>query len=98
VRDRDERTPGVPVTAVIYAQIVNSSPDFNGRAASVLLATDDAEAKEVVARLARDAGYDPWDAGPLWSAYNVEKVAAVMITIAYVVGTGTDRALKLNSR
>jgi hypothetical protein len=82
----------------VYAQIVNSSPDFNGRAASVLLASDDAEAKEAVARLATDAGYDPWDAGPLWSAFNVEKVAAVMITIAYVVGTGTDQALKLISR
>jgi predicted dinucleotide-binding enzyme len=46
---------------------------------------------EVVARLARDAGYDPWDAGPLGRAYNVEKVAAVMVTIAYVVGTGTDK-------
>jgi hypothetical protein len=64
----------------------------------VLLASDDAEAKEVVADLARDAGYDPWDAGPLWSAYNVEKVAAVMVTIAYVVGTGTNQALKLVTR
>jgi 8-hydroxy-5-deazaflavin:NADPH oxidoreductase len=77
---------------------VNSSPDFGGRAASVLLASDDVEAKHAVAQLARDAGYDPWDAGPLWSAFNVEKVAAVMVTIAYVVGTGTDQALKLISR
>jgi hypothetical protein len=96
-----ERLPGARVVKAwnhVYAQIVNSSPDFNGRAASVLLASDDAEAKEVVARLARDAGYDPWDAGPLWSAYNVEKVAAVMVTIAYVVGAGTDQALKLIRR
>jgi len=51
-----------------------------------------------VASLARDAGYDPVDAGPLWSAFNVEKVAAVMITIAYVVGAGTDQALKIIPR
>ncbi len=96
-----ERLSGARVVKAwnhVYAQIVNSSPDFGGRAASVLLASDDAQAKEAVARLARDAGYDPWDAGPLWSAFNVEKVAAVMITIAYVVGTGTDQALKLISR
>lgn len=96
-----ERLPGARLVKAwnhVYAQIANSSPDFRGRAASVLLASDDAEAKETVARLARDAGYDPWDAGPLWSAYNVEKVAAVMITIAYVVGAGTDQAIKLISR
>ena len=96
-----ERLPGARVVKAwnhVYAQIVNSSPDFGGVAASVLLASDDAEGKEVVAGLARDAGYDPWDAGPLWSAYNVEKVAAVMVTIAYVVGAGTDQAIKLVRR
>jgi predicted dinucleotide-binding enzyme len=82
----------------VYAQIVNSSPDFGGAPASVLLASDDADAKEVVAGLARDAGYDPWDAGPLWSAYNIEKVAAVMVTIAYVVGAGTDQAIRIVQR
>jgi len=64
----------------------------------VLIASDDAEAKEAVASLARDAGYDPVDVGPLWSAFNVEKVAAVMITIAYVVGAGTNQALKIVGR
>ena len=96
-----ERLPSARVVKAwnhVYAEIVNTSPDFNGRAASVLLASDDSEAKEAVARLARDAGYDPWDVGPLWSAFNVEKVAAVMITIAYGLGRGTDQALKLMSR
>ncbi|MEX2557933.1 MAG: NAD(P)-binding domain-containing protein, partial [Actinomycetota bacterium] len=77
-----ERLPEARVVKAwnhVYAQIVNSSPDFGGRAASVLLASDDVEAKHAVAQLARDAGYDPWDAGPLWSAFNVEKVAAVMV-------------------
>lgn len=82
----------------VYAQIVNSSPDFGGQAASVLLAGDDAEAKEAVAGLARDAGYDPVDAGPLWSAFNVEKVAGVMVTSAYVVGAGFDQALEIIRR
>lgn len=96
-----ERLPGARVVKAwnhVYAQIVNSSPDFGGQPASVLLAGDDAEAKEAVAALARDAGYDPWDAGPLWSAFNVEKVAGVMVTIAYVVGAGFDQALKIVGR
>ncbi len=96
-----ERLPGARVVKAwnhVYAQIVNSSPDFGGQRASVLIASDDADAKESVAGLARDAGYDPIDAGPLWSAFNVEKVAAVMITIAYVVGAGTDQALRIIRR
>jgi 8-hydroxy-5-deazaflavin:NADPH oxidoreductase len=95
------RLPGARVVKAwnhVYAQIVNSSPDFRGEPASVLLAGDDAEAKEAVAELARDAGYDPVDAGQLWSAVNVEKVAAVMVTIAYVVGAGFDQALKIIRR
>jgi len=96
-----ERLPGARLVKAwnhVYAQIVNSSPEFGGEPASVLLAGDDAKAKEAVASLARDAGYDPVDAGPLWSAFNVEKVAAVMITIAYVVGAGTNQALKIVGR
>ena len=96
-----ERLPEARVVKAwnhVYAQIVNSSPDFGGAPASVLLASDDADAKDVVAGLARDAGYDPWDAGPLWSAYNLEKVAAVMVTIAYAVGAGTDQAIRIVRR
>jgi len=96
-----ERLPGARVVKAwnhVYAQIVNSSPEFGGQPASVLLASDDAEAKEAVAELARDAGYDPVDAGPLWSAVNVEKVAGVMVTIAYVVGAGFDQALRIVRR
>jgi hypothetical protein len=71
---------------------------FRGQPASVLPAGDDSEAKEAVAALARDAGYDPVDAGPLWSAVNVDKVAGVMVTIAYVVGAGFDQALRIVRR
>ncbi len=47
-----ERLPGARVVKAwnhTYAQVVNSSPDFGGHAASVLLASDDAEAKDAVA-------------------------------------------------
>lgn len=96
-----KRLPGARVVKGwnhIFAQIVNSSPDFGGVPATVFLCGDDAGAKEAVAGLARDAGYDPVDAGPLWSARNLEKVAALMVTLGYVVGMGPNVALKLVRR
>ncbi len=36
--------------------------------------------------------------GSLWSAFNVEKVAAFMVTMASVVGAGTDQALRIVGR
>jgi len=81
-----------------YAAIVNSSPDFGGVAASVFICGDDPSAKEIVAGIARDAGYDPVDSGPLSSARFIEQVAGLMVTLAYGVGMGFDQALKLVRR
>ena len=41
-----------------------TAPEVDGIAASVLIAGDDPEAKEVVFELARDMGFDPVDVGP----------------------------------
>lgn len=49
---------------------------------------DDAEAKELVATLSRDAGYEPVDAGPLSNAADVEAFARLIIDIAYERGKG----------
>ena len=81
-----------------YAAIVNSTPDFGDVSASVFICGDDPSAKEMVMRLAADAGYDPVDSGPLASARFVERVAGLMVTLAYGVGMGTDQALKLVRR
>ena len=81
-----------------YAAIVNSSPDFGGVPASVFICGDDSSAKEMVAGIARDAGYEPVDSGPLSSARFIEKVAALMVTLAYGMGMGFDQALKLIRR
>lgn len=96
-----EKLPGARVVKGwnhVFAEIANSSPDFGGVAASVFLASDDDEAKEAVAGLARDAGYDPIDSGPLWSSYNIEKAAALIVTLGYVVGGGTGQAFKIIRR
>lgn len=45
--------------------MLNSSPVFDGQAASVSLGRDDDAAKEIVSTLARDMGFDPVECGPL---------------------------------
>jgi predicted dinucleotide-binding enzyme len=82
----------------IYAQIIHSSPDFGGVPASVFLCGDDSSAKEAIAALARDIGFDPVDAGPLSSARFIEQCAALMVMMAYGLGMGFDQALKLIRR
>jgi NADPH-dependent F420 reductase len=82
----------------LYSGIVRSSPDFGGTAATVFIAGDDAKAKEVVAELARDMGYDPADAGPLSSARYLERLAGLMRTLDRVSGGGVQHALKLLRR
>lgn len=55
-----------------------TEPVVGGVASSVLLAGDDAEAKDVVAGLARDMGFHPVDVGPLRATRDVEKLVGTM--------------------
>jgi predicted dinucleotide-binding enzyme len=82
----------------VFAQIVNSSPDFNGQPATVFYCSDDQGAKEKTAALARDIGYEPADAAPLSSARFIEPLAGLVVTLGYGVGMGTDIAIKLIRR
>jgi predicted dinucleotide-binding enzyme len=56
-------------------------PVFDGQAASMFLCSDDVEAKEVVAGLAEELGFDVVDAGPLASARWLEPLAMLWITL-----------------
>jgi hypothetical protein len=67
----------------IFAPVLNSSPAFDGQAASVFLASDDDTAKEIVATLARDMGFDPMDAGPLTGARDLEGLMEHMGTLGH---------------
>ena len=42
-----------------------TTPEVDGLAASVMIAGDDQEAKDTVLQLARDMGFDPFDAGEM---------------------------------
>jgi len=71
---------------------------FEGRGAaarpSLLYCGDDDEAKEVAARLIRDAGFDPADAGPLRTARYVEPFAMVVARLAYEGDGGPELAYR----
>jgi NADPH-dependent F420 reductase len=58
-----------------------TEPEVNGIAASVLIAGDDPEGKDVVFSLARDMGFHPVDAGPLRATRDLEKLVGVMLFV-----------------
>lgn len=76
--------PGMRVVKAwnhVYSGILRRSPDFDGTPATVFVAGDDPDAKQVVAGLVLDLGYEPADAGALSSARYLEPLAALMITL-----------------
>jgi 8-hydroxy-5-deazaflavin:NADPH oxidoreductase len=58
-----------------------TEPEVDGIAASVLIAGDDPEAKDIVFTLARDMGFHPVDAGPLRATRDLEKLVGVMLFV-----------------
>jgi NADPH-dependent F420 reductase len=78
-----QRLPGARVFKGwnhVHAVHLNE-PEVNGIAASVLIAGDDPEGKDVVFTLARDMGFDPVDAGPLRATRDLEKLVGVMLFV-----------------
>ncbi|HEU4405214.1 MAG TPA: NAD(P)-binding domain-containing protein [Polyangiaceae bacterium] len=69
-----------------------------GQRADVPLAGDDAGAKEAVADLARRAGFEPVDAGPLRNAALLESLAILWIHLAVVGGQGREFTFQLARR
>lgn len=96
-----ERLPAARVVKgwnTIHAQVIDSSPDFGGVSASVFLCGEDAEAKAVVAGLAREIGFAPVDCGPLSSARFVEPMAGLKVRLSYDLGMGVEQTLNLIER
>jgi NADPH-dependent F420 reductase len=75
-----------------------ADPRYGGQAVSMLHAGDDEAAKRTAARLARDLGFEPIDAGPLRAARLLESLALLWITLAYRRGLGADFALQVLRR
>ena len=62
---------------------------------TAFFAGDDAGAKQIVAQLTRDIGFDPVDCGPLKSARYLEAMGILIINLAYKFGRGTKMGYKL---
>jgi len=70
----------------VFATFMHDTPPE--RPASLVLCGDDAEAKEVVSGLVRDAGFEPVDAGGAERTGDVEALARLVIGLAYAQGRG----------
>ena len=68
----------------------SSYPGYGDIKPVMLIAGDNAEAKQVVLRLASELGWNPVDAGPISSAVHLEHMTLLWIKMARVVGKGPN--------
>jgi 8-hydroxy-5-deazaflavin:NADPH oxidoreductase len=66
-----------------------------GEQLTAFLAGDDLKAKQTVAQLTKDIGFDPVDCGPLKAARNLEAMGNLIINLAYKYGMGNKMGYKL---
>jgi 8-hydroxy-5-deazaflavin:NADPH oxidoreductase len=64
----------------VHAQHL-TAPEVDGIAASVLIAGDDPQAKQLVFALARDMGFHPVDVGPLKATRELERLVGMMLFV-----------------
>ena len=66
-----------------------------GRRPSLLFCGDDGNAKKIAARLIRDAGFEPVDAGPLRIARYLEPFSLAVAQLAYESNEGPEIAYRI---
>ena len=71
---------------------------FEGKQASTLICGEDKAAKETVAALARDIGFDVVDCGGISSGKHLDYLALLWIKLAYGEGHGAEIAFRLLRR
>ena len=72
-----------------------STGKVDGEQITAFIAGDDVKAKQTVAQLTRDIGFDPVDCGPLKAARYLEAMGIMIINLAYNFGMGTKIGYKL---
>ena len=94
--------PNVPIVKAfntIFAEVMEPGKQtFDEYKGTGFYCGNDAKAKEIVANLIKDAGFDPVDAGVLQNAKYLESMAQLNIQIAYGLGGGTDVAFRYMRR
>jgi predicted dinucleotide-binding enzyme len=73
-------------------------PNYQGIGLTMFICGDDAEAKEITARLASELGFEVVDAGALKMARYLEPLALLWVNLAYVQGMGPDIGFRLVRR
>jgi len=76
----------------------HGNPSLPSGPAEVPMASDDDDAKALVAEVAARAGFAPVDAGPLRNAAVLENLAMLWIHLAMVGGQGRDFVFKMSRR
>ena len=76
----------------VFASVLQNGGKAAGKAATVFVAGDDADARKTVADLASGAGLAAVETGGLASARYLEPVAGLNIALGYGLGHGTDIA------
>jgi 8-hydroxy-5-deazaflavin:NADPH oxidoreductase len=95
----DVAPEGVPVVKAFNTAFAGTlvAGSVAGQPLDVFMAGDEAEAKELVARLIRDGGMRPIDAGALARAREVEALGYLHMVIQGPLGTGFASAVKVLS-
>jgi NADPH-dependent F420 reductase len=89
-----EGTPVVKAFNTTFAPTL-SAGNVRGEKLDVLIAADDDEAKQTVARLAEQGGMRPIDVGPLRRARQLEQLGLLHISLQDRLGTAFGSAVKL---
>jgi hypothetical protein len=76
----------------------HADPRIGDTSVDVYIAGDDADAKQLVSKVASRAGFTPIDSGPLRNAAVLENVAMLWIHLALAAGHGRGIAFKLLRR
>lgn len=71
------------------------NPVFEGQKATMLIASDDQEAKQIVSGLAADLGFEPVNAGGLEMSGLLESLAMLWVRLASTAGYGRDFAFRI---
>ena len=89
---------GTPVVKAFNTTFAGTLPEgtVNGQQLDVLLASDDASAKEKVSQLVTDGGLRPVDVGPLTRAQQLEHLGFLHIALQEPLGLGYGSAVKLH--
>ena len=73
-------------------------PHYDGEPLTMFICGDDAEAKQAVATLAEDLGFEVVDAGGITAARTLEPLAMLWISLAYAHGFGPNFGFRLVRR